>query len=124
MRSLHFVAVAALFAAGPVHAACTYPKAPDRIPDGSTATRDEMLAAQKAVKAFDQEINAFLDCLKSEYEATLAREGENLTDERKQDLKRMYEQRHNAAVDEVQSLADRFNEQVRVFKDRNDNKKK
>ncbi|MFO7276249.1 MAG: hypothetical protein DIU56_004360 [Pseudomonadota bacterium] len=124
MRSLQFVAVAALLAAGPVHAACTYPKAPDRIPDGSTATREEMLAAQKAVKAYNEEMNTYLECLKSEYEDMLAREGANLTEERKQDLERMQVQRHNAAIDELQSVADRFNEQVRVFKARNDNKKK
>ena len=36
--------VAALAFAAQASAACTYPKAPDKIPDGSKATKEEMLA--------------------------------------------------------------------------------
>src|SRR5690606_5369762 len=117
-------AVAAALVTGPAYAACTYPKAPDKIPDGATATLEEMLAAQKAVKEFDQQITAYTSCIKLEHEATIAREGENLTPEQKEELERIQVQKHNAAVDEDKALADRFNEQVKIFQARNADKKK
>ena len=62
------LAVLALLAAGSAQAACIYPRAPDRAPDGQTATRDEMVAAQAAVKQFNEDITAYNACLDMEME--------------------------------------------------------
>jgi len=124
MRVLLPLALAAGLSVSPAHAACTYPKAPTNIPDGATATLEEMKAAQQAVKQYDQDISAYLACLKLEHDAAIARAGDELTEERKQELERIQIQKHNAAIDELEAVAARFNEQVRVFRERNEKKNK
>ncbi|HEY7740283.1 MAG TPA: hypothetical protein VIB01_06685 [Steroidobacteraceae bacterium] len=110
------IALLALLAAGSAQAACIYPRAPERIPDGRTANYDEMLAAQKAVKQFNDDINTFNACLDMEMTAY---EKSGLYDEnRLAELRLMQAKKNNAAVDEVQAVADQFNEQLRIFKAR------
>lgn len=118
MKALYPLAALAALAAGNAYAACTYPTPPDSIPDGNTATLQEMVAAQKAVKEFDKQITAYTECLKLEHEAAMAK-NEGLTDEQKQELERIQIQKHNAAVEADEALAARFNEQLKVFKAKN-----
>jgi hypothetical protein len=113
----------ALCAGGAAHADCTYPTAPDKIPDGRTATMAEMVTAQKAVKQFDLDINAYIACIKLEYDDSVkkvaVKPGEKPTADQQKaidELQRVQIQKHNAALDADQSIADRFNEQVRIFK--------
>ena len=61
MKMLYSLALVAALAASQAHAACTYPKAPEKIPDGGSATLEEMLASQKEVKAFDLAITGYVD---------------------------------------------------------------
>jgi hypothetical protein len=115
---LSLALVAASIAAGPAFAACPYPKAPDSIPDGNTATLDQMLAAQRAVKAFDAAITTYQGCLESENNAAFAA-NPDLTEDQKKERLNILGQKQNAAVDEAQALADRLNAQIRVYKDKN-----
>jgi len=115
---LSLALVAGSIAAGPAFAACTYPKAPDTIPDGNTATLDQMLTAQRAVKAFDSAITAYQGCLENENNAAFTA-NPDLTDEQKKERLNILAQKHNAAVDEAQGLADRLNAQIRVYKEKN-----
>ncbi len=110
------IVVLALLAAGSAQAACIYPRAPDRIPDGRTATYEEMVAAQKAVQQFNDDINAFNACLDMEM-SSYEKSGQ-FDENRLADLRAMQAKKNNAAVDEVQALADQFNEQLRIFKAR------
>lgn len=119
MKALASAILLAALAAGPVHAACSYPKAPESIPDGNTATVDEMVAAKKAVEAYNKEMEAYLSCIKLEYDGTVASEGQGLSEERKKELERMQVQKHNAAIDELEAVAARLNEQIRAFKAKN-----
>jgi len=106
----------ALLVTGAAQATCIYPRAPARLPDGSTATFEEMVAAQKAVQQFNEDINAYNSCLDLEM-STYEKSG--LYDEnRLTELRAMQAKKNNAAVDEVQAIADRFNEQLRIFKTR------
>jgi hypothetical protein len=87
---------------------------PDRlrragIPSGSAATRAEMVAAQKAVKAYDIAVRAYADCLQQEN--AVAGDQSKLAEE--------YDRRTDAEVDKLQRLADRFNNELRAFKARN-----
>jgi hypothetical protein len=121
MKALYSLAAVAALAAGSAHAACSYPKAPDNIPDGNSATLEQMVAAQKAVKEFDQEIGAYTSCLKLESDSALAQVDASQDDpkkkeEQKKELERVQIQKHNAAVEEDEALAQRFNEQLKVFK--------
>ena len=105
--------------AGAAHAACTYPRPPQRLPDGNTATKAEMIEAQRVVKKYDADINAYLACLKLEHEQQFAKDAA-MTEEQKKYMARLQVQKHNAAIDELESVASRFNEQVQVFNARNE----
>ena len=63
-----FIAIAATagLSAGTAYADCSYPTPPDHLPDGNTATLQEMVEAQKAVKDYDKAINAYVACIQLE----------------------------------------------------------
>lgn len=113
MRVFLSAAAVACFAL-PAHAACTYPSPPAQLPDGATATLAEMVAGQKAVKQFDEAVSAYTACIKLEEDAQL--KGDNLTAQQKKAIETQQAQKNDAAVDQDQALADRFNEQIRIFK--------
>ena len=88
-------------------AACEAPS-PVTMPDGSKATRDEMLAAQAKVKEYQAAMNEFVACIDSEGDAA----GEQAPAE----FKSLIVERHNAAVTEMEGVAAAFNEQLRAFR--------
>ncbi len=110
------LALIALAASGTAQATCIYPRAPEKLPDGATATYDQMATAQKAVQQFNEDINAYNSCLDLETEA--AEKSGTYDENRLQELRAIQVKKNNAAVDEVQAIADRFNEQLRIFKAR------
>jgi hypothetical protein len=116
MKVLFALAATAAFCAGPVYADCSYPPPPEHLPDGGTATMAEMVEGQKAVKEYDKQINAYTSCITLERDDAIAKVGDKITPQQKADIERVVVQKHNAAVDQLQSVAERFNEQVRVFK--------
>ena len=118
MKTLYPLALAAFLAAGQAHAACTYPKAPEKTPDGNTATLEQMLAAQKDVKAFDAAITAYQSCLEGQFNETVAAQPD-MTPEARAELEKIRDQKMNAAVDEAQAVADRLNVQIRTWKEKN-----
>jgi len=91
-------------------AECSSPSAVT-VPDGATATSEGMVEAQAYVKQYMAEMELYLDCMDKE-EAALP---EPPTEE--QTLE--HTQKHNKAVDSMEDVATRFNEQVRVFKKEN-----
>jgi hypothetical protein len=118
------LAVAALAFAMQASAACTYPKSPDKIPDGSKATKEEMIAGMKTMRAYNDLIKQYTDCLKSERDAAVAKidtgpAGDDAAQKKKQDQKddldRQVQQKNDAAVDEALTVTGRFNEQVKAF---------
>jgi len=128
-----FIAMAstAVLSAGTAYAECSYPTPPDHLPDGNTATLQEMVTAQKAVKDYDKAINAYVACIQLERDDAVSKlavkPGETPTAEQKkaiEDRQRVEIQKHNAAIDQLQSVADRFNEQVKVYKAKNADKPK
>lgn len=121
MKALFSLALVATLAAGPAYAACTYPKAPEKIPDGRSATLEEMLATQKLVKQFDTDIGAYQTCLETEHNAAVAGEP-NLTEAQKGERQKILAQKQNAAADDAQSVATRFNDQVKIYREKNKKK--
>jgi hypothetical protein len=117
MKALFSLVLVASLAAGPIHAACTYPKAPEKIPDGRSATLEEMLATQKLVKQFDTEIGAYQTCLETEMNDALAQET-NLTDAQKAERQKMLSKKQNAAADDATTVAARFNDQVKIYREK------
>ncbi|MBS0396081.1 MAG: hypothetical protein JSR54_15790 [Proteobacteria bacterium] len=111
-------AVLALGAATAAQAACTYPPAPSSIPDGRTASYEDMVEANKAVKQFILDVDAYLKCVDDENPAPAA--GTKLSDEQKKAVdaaERLRVQKHNAAVADEESVRDRFNEQLKAYKE-------
>jgi hypothetical protein len=114
--------VFALGTAAHAQATCTYPRAPDAPPDGTTATKEEMIAAKQDFTRYNTEMNAYLDCLKLEMESATPKDPKKLTaDEKKKadDEQKVLVQKNNAAVDELQANVGRFNEQLKAYKAKN-----
>ena len=68
------------------------------MPDGATATRDDMRAAQEAMKAYNVAVTEFSAC----------------TGRTKGDVTKS-----NEAVGRLETLANRFNAELRTFKQKN-----
>ena len=94
--------------------ACDYPESAE-IPNGTTATRDEMLAGQQAVKDYIAAMEEYLACIEEEEQATLDTLLD-ITDEERVNRERALTMKHNAAVEEMELVAARFNEEVRVYR--------
>ena len=111
--------VFALGAAAHAQADCTYPNAPGAIPDGSTASKDEMIAAKNDVARYNNEMNAYLDCIKLEIQAATPKDPSKLSKDdraKAEEQEKMLTQKNNAAVDELQGVVGRFNEQLKIWK--------
>lgn len=101
------IAMAALLALGEQVLACDYPGSDDIVvPDGATASEQQMLKAQQTVTAYIKAMEDFLECLGREFDAL-----EEPTPEAAQ----LRDLRHNAAVGAMEDIAERFNIQVRKY---------
>lgn len=98
---------------------CSYPRSVGSLPLGLSATREEMLAGKKKVDEYQEKINTYLICLKKEHEDELAAQGAGLSEDKKKQMVSKYTKQNDAAVDDMQSVADRFNEQLRAFRSKN-----
>jgi hypothetical protein len=114
------LAVAALAIAAQASASCSYPKAPERIPDGSKATKEEMLAGMKTMRAYNDLVAKYTDCLKTDRDAAVAKidtgQSPDKKDAQKAELDKVLQQKNDAAVDEAQVVTARFNDQIKAFK--------
>jgi hypothetical protein len=124
MKSLLALAATTSLAAGAAYADCPYPPSPDKLPDGATATLQDMLAGQKAVADYNKAVNEYVACIDKEVDDAITKAGDKIKPEQKTDMQRVETQKHNAAIDQLQSVADRFNEQVKVFKAKSADAKK
>lgn len=99
-------------------AECSYPKSPAGLPDGATATQDEMVGGMKAIKEYNNAVTAYLNCLETELNTRIEAAGTDAPADQVEQIKAIHTKRHNAAVEELEATAARFNEQVKVFKAR------
>ena len=112
--------VFALGTAAHAQATCTYPRAPDAPPDGATATKDQMITAKHDFDRYNGEMNTYLDCIKLEIQAIPKDSKMSKDDKAKAEAQeKLLDQKNNAAVDELQSVATRFNEQLKIWKAKN-----
>lgn len=110
--------LAGLLVVGAASAECSYPKSPSGLPDGSTATQDQMVVGMKAIKEYNAAVSSYLECLESEMNTRIETAGADAPADQVEQIKAIHTKRHNAAVEELESTAARFNEQVKVFKAR------
>ena len=115
MKRLIGLALLAASFGAPAFADCTYPKAPSAIPDGNTAALEEMVVAKKSVEAYNKDMEGYLSCIRLEADGAM-KPGSTLTEDQKKQAAAQYAQKNDAAVDELQAVAARLNEQIRVYK--------
>ena len=89
---------------------CNYPKMNIDFPNGATATMEEMVAAQTSFKAYNANMDAYLDCLDNQ----LGQVSEKL--DIYPDIKKLNNQKYDAAVDILTKTADEWNTAVRAYK--------
>jgi hypothetical protein len=112
-----------LVASGVVQAqsACVYPQAPQTFPDGGTATKEEMLATQTTIKSYQTAVEqTYLPCLEKEKNDALVKldAADEAYAQKKTALEEIHAKKHNAALDELQAVADRWKEEITEFKAR------
>lgn len=98
---------------------CMKPAAPP-IPDGSTATEEELLGAREKLMAFLAEGEDYRGCM-DEKLAALQDSHEDASKEEQGTIAKMYEAlttAYNKQVDEEQAAGDAFNKAVKAFKAR------
>ncbi len=110
MKAFLSCCLVAAGAAGGAAAACENPPMV-AVPDGKTATMDQLLQAQADVKTYMASMEAYLACLNEE----LTSAGEDAPAE----FKSLMVTRHNTAVSEMEAVAQAFNEQVRAYREAN-----
>jgi hypothetical protein len=96
---------------------CTKPEAP-AVPDGASSTMDQMIAGQKAVKAFQASNIEYMACLEPGVSAA-GEQMTNATGDAKAAAKEAYDEKeaaYNAAVSAEESVADNFNVAIRAYK--------
>ena len=118
MRFVSGLLLAGLLFAGAAGAECVYPKAPAQVPDGATATKDQMVEGMKGVKEYNAAVSEYLTCLENEMNARVEAAGPDAPADQFEQIKAIHNKRHNAAVEELEAHAARFNEQVKVYKSR------
>lgn len=114
MTRLPSLAIVALIFSSPLALACDYPQRV-KIPNGVTATKDEMVAGQRAVKDYMASMDQYLACIDKEEKDMLATMSD-ITDEEREVRAAALVKKHNAAVEEMELVAARFNEEVRAYK--------
>ena len=118
-RSVSLLALPLLLAIGAgAHAACVYPQAPQALPNGSKSTKEEMLTAQAEVKEYSKTVQeAYLPCLETEKNESIAAL-DNMDPEytqKKANIESVHAKKHNAALDELQAVADRWSVELKAF---------
>ena len=99
-------------------AECTSPEAPN-LPDGATASMEDMLAGQKAVKTFQAANVAYMKCLEEGFTAAEEVAKNGTTDEEKAAAQAEYTQgidAYNDAVSKEEEVAGQFNVEIREYK--------
>jgi hypothetical protein len=108
-------------------AACVYPQAPQTLPNGNTATKDDMLAAQGLVKEYVKNVQeTYLPCLQQEEDEAIAAL-DNMDPEftaKKTAIDAIHAKKHNAALDELQAFVDRWNAEKKAYTDKQSGKTK
>ena len=90
MKRLACVLILAAAIAAPAFA-CAPPSVPANIPDGKSATMDQMMSAKKGVDQYKKDMEGYLGCIKDPPKA-------------------------DAAQAELEKIATRFNAEVRAYK--------
>lgn len=93
--------------------ACDYPERPS-IPDGSAASKDELIGAKDSVQDFMAKVDEYLDCVEGEEKAAVE-EMDNPSEEILQRRDEMLNKKFDAANEEKALLGEKFNQEIRAY---------
>ena len=91
-------------------AKCDYPKMNFIIPNGATATMENMVAGQTNVKSYLADMDAYLVCLDSEL-SKVSKDLDNY-----EAIQSLSDDKYNAAIDEMKEVEGQWNQAVRAYK--------
>jgi hypothetical protein len=100
LKALAVAALMTCLISVPVWADCIAPEPPLHLPDGATASREDMVSAMQAIRDYEAAVKAFSRCADQSNSAALL-------------------QAADRAVDKVRAIADKFNVELYAFKKRN-----
>ena len=110
--------VAAMLASAHALADCAFPQPPGKIPNGATASRDEMLAAAAEFRTYNEAVTAYQECLeKDTADRASSASGATAAEEIRQ-IKTMQRRKHNESQKVLEEKVGAFNEQLKIFKAR------
>ena len=114
MRNLapYLITFTGLLCSGVSHADCTRPKPGFQIPEGATASEQELATAKEALLKFDQEVGAYRRCL----EGDVSQKSVGKDDATRKALLKEFETKFNAAADELTGLGECYNLQAKAAK--------
>lgn len=93
--------------------ACDYPERPF-IPDGATASKEELLAAKDGVQTFLASVDEYLQCVELEEQAALA-SVDDPTPEESAEREKSLNRKFDSANEEKAMVGEQFNQQVRAY---------
>jgi len=104
---------AALIFTSTIALACDYPERP-HLPDGSTAEKDQLLAAKSDVQSFIAAVDEYLQCVESEEQAAIGKLVDPSAEELQQRNEKL-DKRFDAANEEKSLVGEQFNQQIRAY---------
>jgi hypothetical protein len=114
MKTLIKISVGSLlFLASSLALACDYPQRPT-IPDGATASKDDLLAAKASVQEFIAKVDEYLTCIETAETAAVA-DLDNPSQEELQRRDDMLNKKFDAANEEKVLVGEQFNQQIRAY---------
>ena len=96
--------------------ACDYPAKFD-MPNGMTATKEDMLSGQRNVKQFVANMELYLECIVAQEKESRS-QADNIEPEEEQLREDLLNKKYNAAVDDMEIVAANFNAAVQSYKER------
>lgn len=109
-----FIPVLTALSLSSLQAECIYPTEVV-IPDGAESSYEEMRDGQTYVKEYMAEMEAYLDCLERVFAEQENDQG-TVANESVDSIQSEHLEQRIAAIDAMESVAARFNEQVRAYK--------
>ena len=117
MNSLIKISFGTLFLLGSsIALACDYPERPS-MPDGSNASKEELLAAKDSVQDFMAKVDEYLNCIEGEEKAAVEAM-DNPSEEEMQRRDGMLNKKFDAANEEKALLGEQFNQEIRAYNKR------
>ena len=110
IKSMAIAALAVPLFSTMAWADCTAPAGNVEIPDGNTATKEQLIAAKKAVNDYDALVKQYSECLQAELDSKVAAGADRTK------IAPDYAKKNNAEIDKLQAIADKLNVQIKAYK--------